>query len=179
MKKMSFLLLSMISVSAFAKDNFTSTTLDFVQKNNLLDKVRVYASKKIAVTYENRKIENTEVNEGDINNVVNQQIKTKIVKTSTKGKIIDFHKRHTYYGSYVDGVYVSFESKCQTKDCAYAFIVDDGKYHLSEIPGLQDHYITKKKFGLFGKKAWKVVLEFNQNELMNIIKTKEYADGVE
>jgi len=166
------ILLCVFSTQAFAgfngRKDLDKEIVEDIKGMDKLRDFRVYLNKQITITF-----------------VETEKVKTEIITSEVKGKIIldetkyiEEYKKNRY-GNYGTGpserhyVYVSFDKRCQRKECALTFLDNEGKYELTQVP--QEG--AQIKYGTFGFEEKKTYLTFKSTELEEITRTKHYAPG--
>ncbi|MFO7567172.1 MAG: hypothetical protein R6X02_31290 [Enhygromyxa sp.] len=100
------------------------------KREQATEELRVYVSKKLIVLYELEDDAATYQVDRTINTSSEQNILKVIIAKNTRGMIIDSEERN---GAPL--LWVSFNSKCKVKDCAFGFVqTEDSVFRLHSVP---------------------------------------------
>jgi hypothetical protein len=167
---------------------FTTDILHRVQNvENGIDNVRVYLSHRLVVRRSTPVDSSTSV-DGTVDTVVRTLERKDIIDPESPGKIVGLDSDSTGFH-----LWVSFDSNCTTRDCAWEFFSDLAIFSLHALPtrdveGLQVDamWIVRKpfwrsrmetypeevccadRFNTIGRLAPELMLELKLNELMEV-----------
>ncbi|HVI00187.1 MAG TPA: hypothetical protein VM869_15830 [Enhygromyxa sp.] len=121
------------------------------KRERATEDLRVYVSKKLIVLYELSDDAATYEVDKTINTSSEQNLLRVIIAKNTKGVIIDAEEKN---GAPL--LWVTFNSKCQDKDCAFGFVqTEDGVFRLHSVPE-RDGYKKPKAYFKNEKKDMKL-----------------------
>jgi hypothetical protein len=125
---------------------------EFIEKQkNAREDLRVYVSKKLVILYELEDEHKTYDVAGDVSTSATQNILRVIIGKNTQGKVLETENKN---GAPL--LWVTFNSKCRDKDCAFAFVqTDDGVFRLHSAPR-RDRYKAPTAYFKSEKKQMKL-----------------------
>jgi hypothetical protein len=167
-------ILALGSLSAMARENLTRANMTQLRDADLTSELRVYVNKKLTTIYEDVSLRRTEVDNGDVAVAVREEILKMIVSKRTRGLI-------TGASSDLTTLWVSFNSDCLEATCSYQFNEARGVYDLAAVPSVPNMKVSSVKAGTLFKseplRQYKINLQFNMNELRNLVKRTVRAGG--
>jgi hypothetical protein len=167
-------ILALGSLSAMARENLTIANMTQLRDADLTSELRVYVNKRLTTIYEDVSLRRTEVDNGDVAVAVREEILKMIISKRTRGLI-------TGASSDLTNLWVSFNSDCLEVACSYGFSLARGLYDLTSVPAVPNMRVTSVKAGTIFKseplRQYKTHLQFNMNELRNLVKRTVRAGG--
>jgi hypothetical protein len=112
------------------------------KREQAVDALRVYVSKRLIVVYEADDRGATYEVDRTINTSQDRQLLRVIIARSTMGQIIDSQDSN---GAPL--LWVTYSSRCKDKDCAYGFVqTEDGLFRLNTVPKREGYLDPKAYF---------------------------------
>ncbi len=167
-------LMTLMSLSAIAREDLSRENIIDLKDAKLLPKLRVYNSKKLVTYWKDTELTETGVNDGDVSTEIFEEKLKIIVGKHVRGLV-------TRVSDDFNSLYVSFDSDCKEASCSYFYELRDGVYDLSAVPARTGFTREAARAGVILRadplKKQAIHLEFNSSELRKIIKKTDVADG--